>query len=192
MIVAPTKGRTGESYGERLRTMFDTNAGTAEGRRFLWATARNMWKAHPILGVGGGNFPFLVGEYQAGDDFDSRAYRETDWSGTVTHSLYFQILAEHGSVGVVILGYILWAHFRTIRRLRRLVASQARAPAGVRNDVELYGGALAGAVAGYGAAGAFLSVAYYPYLWYFSAMAVALDHGIRREVTAAGSDERRS
>src|SRR5262249_34068236 len=39
MIVAPTKGRTGESYGERLRTMFDTNAGTAEGRRFLWATA---------------------------------------------------------------------------------------------------------------------------------------------------------
>jgi O-antigen ligase len=191
MIVAPTKGRTGESYAERLSSMFDTDSGTAEGRRFLWATARNMWKAHPILGVGGGNFPFLVGQYQAEAGFDSSAYRETDWSGTVTHSLYFQILAEQGSVGVVILSYILWAHFRTIRRLRRL-ASQPRAAFDVRYDVELYGGALAGAVAGYCAAGAFLSVAYYPYLWYFSAMAVALEHAILREVTTVGSDDRRS
>jgi hypothetical protein len=48
----------------------------------------------------------------------------------------------------------------------------------------MYGGALGGAMAGYCAAGAFLSVAYYPYLWYFSAMAVALEAAVQEEVEA--------
>jgi O-antigen ligase len=149
-----------------------------------------MWKAHPILGVGGGNFNNLVGEYQP-KDFYRPEYLEQDWSGTATHSVYFQVLAEHGSVGILLLGYIVWAHYQTLRRLRR-AASQPGLPSDVRRDAELYGGALGGAMAGYCAAGAFLSVAYYPYLWYFSAMAVALEHAIRREVTAVGSSARRS
>jgi O-antigen ligase len=179
MVVAPAKGRTGESYLERLSSMFDTEEGTAEGRQFLWRTAWNMWKANPILGVGGTNFPYLAGRYQP-TDWEKREYRERDWSGTVTHSTYFQILAEHGSVGMVILGYILWMHFRIIRRVRRQ-ALAPETPPDVRRDVELYGGALAAAMIGYCTAAAFLSVAYYPYLWYFSAMAVALEAAVRRE-----------
>jgi O-antigen ligase len=189
-LAASDRGRTGESYFERLTSATRTEEGTAETRRFLWAVARNMWKAHPILGVGGGNFAHLVGEYQPKDSY-SPEYLEGDWSGTVTHSVYFQVLAEHGSVGILLLGYIIWAHYQTIRRLRR-AASQPGMPPDVRRDAELYGGALGGAMAGYCAAGAFLSVAYYPYLWYFSAMAVALEHAIRREVTAVGSSARRS
>jgi O-antigen ligase len=185
LVVAPDKGRTGQSYAERLSSMFDTTQGTAEFRQFLWATARNMWKAHPLLGVGGGNFPYLVGEYQPAD-FEKREYLEQNWSGTVTHSVYFQVLAEHGSVGIVLLAFIVWSHFRTIRRLRRL-ASQPDVPLDVRRDADLFGGALAGAIVGYCAAGAFLSVAYYPYLWYFSAMAVALEAAIQREVITVRS-----
>lgn len=186
IVAAPEKGRTGESYMERLHTMFNKDEGTAEGRQFLWTAALNMWKANPILGVGGGNYPFIVGRYQP-TDWDKREYLERDWSGSVTHSIYFQVLAEHGSVGILIFSYIVWAHFSTIRRLRRQAASHPGIPSDVRRDVELYGGALGGAIAGYCAAGAFLSVTYYPYLWYFSAMAVALDHLVQRELTAAGS-----
>jgi hypothetical protein len=47
-------------------------------------------------------------------------------------------------------------------------------------------------MAGYCAAGAFLSVAYYPYLWYFSAMAVALEYAVLREVPTVGPSARRS
>src|SRR5207244_13147217 len=112
------EGRTVQSYVERLRTMFTTNEGTAEARQFLWSAARNMWKAHPILGVGGGNFTFLVGQYQP-MDYEKPEYLERDWSGTVTHSAFFQIAAEQGSVGILLFGYIVWAHLRTIRRLRR-------------------------------------------------------------------------
>lgn len=179
-LAASDRGRTGESYFERLNSGTKTDEGTAEGRLFLWAAARNMWKAHPILGVGGGNFPHLVGEYQP-KDFYKPEYLEQDWSGTVTHSVYFQVLAEHGSVGILLLGYIVRAHYQTIRRLRR-AASQPGMPSDVRRDAELYGGALGGAIAGYCAAGAFLSVAYYPYLWYFSAMAVALENAVRSEL----------
>ena len=186
MITAPEEGRTGQSYVERLRTMFKTDEGTAEGRRFLWNAAWNMWKANPILGVGGGNFEFLVGQYQP-TNYEKPQYLQRDWSGAVTHSVYFQVLAEHGSAGILLLGYIVWAHFRTLRRLRRLTASQPGIPSDVRRDAELYGGALGGAVAGYCAAGAFLSVAYYPYLWYFSAMAVALETAAERDVTPVGS-----
>ncbi len=185
MITAPEEGRTGHSYVERMRTIFKTDEGTAEGRQFLWKAARNMWKANPILGVGGGNFPFLVGRYQP-TDFNKREYLERDWSGTVTHSAYFQVLAEHGSAGILLLGYIVWAHFRTLRRLRRLAASHPEIPSDMRRDAEMYGGALGGAVAGYCVAGAFLSVAYYPYLWYFSAMAVALEAAVQRQLTAIG------
>ena len=180
MVAAPDRGRTGESYTERLYSMFNTSEGTAEFRQFLWSTARNMWKAHPLFGVGGGNFPYLVGQYQP-TDFQKREYLEQDWSGTVTHSFYFQVLAEDGSVGILLIAYIVWSHFRTIRRLRKF-ASQPEVPFDVRRDAELYGGALGGAIAGYCAAGAFLSVAYYPYLWYFSAMAVALETAVRRDV----------
>lgn len=179
MVAAPDEGRTGQSYVERIRSIFNTDEGTAEGRRFLWATARNMWKANPILGVGGGNFAFLVGIYQP-VDFDKPEYLERDWSGTVTHSFYFQVLAEHGSVGMVLIAYIVGVHFLTLRRLRRLAKSEPGLPEDIRRDAELYGGALGGAVAGYCAAGAFLSVAYYPYLWYFTAMTVALDSMVHR------------
>jgi O-antigen ligase len=181
VTAAPETGRTGESYVERLRTMFNTAEGTAESRQFLWTTAWNMWRTNPILGVGGGNYPYLVGRFQP-KDFLKRDYLERDWSGTVTHSVYFEVLAEQGTAGIVLLGYIIWAHFRTIRRLRRQAASQPMIPPDVRRDVELYGGALGGAMTGYCAAGAFLSVTYYPYLWYFSAMAVALEHMVRKEV----------
>jgi O-antigen ligase len=189
VVAAPEEGRTGQSYVDRLMTMFKTNEGTAQGRRFLWTVARNMWKAHPLLGVGGGNFQFLVGQHQPGpgSEFDTPEYLERDWSGTVTHSVYFQVLAEHGSAGAAALGYIALAHFLTLRRLRRDVASHAGVPPDVRRDADLYAGALGGAVVGYAAAGAFLSVAYYPYFWYFTAMTVALDVAIRRELGASAT-----
>jgi O-antigen ligase len=181
---AADEGRTGESYLDRLSSIFKPDEGTAEARQFLWSTARNMWKANPILGVGGGNFSFLVGRYQP-LDYDEPQYLERDWSGTVTHSTYFQIAAEQGSVGLLLFGYILFSHLRTIRRLRRDATSVPGIPSEVRRDADLYGGALGGAMVGFCVAGAFLSVAYYPYFWYFSAMAVALETAVGREVSQA-------
>lgn len=172
-----------QSYFDRLATMVETSTGTAQGRRFLWATATNMWRAHPVLGVGAGNFPHLAGRYQS-TDFKDTEYVERNWSGTAVHSLYYQMLAEHGTVGAAILAFILWKHLRILSQLRRRMRRSGDVPADLQRDAEFYGSALAGAVIGYGVAGAFLSVLYHPYLWYFSAMAVALDAAARRELDA--------
>ena len=184
VTLAPTGGRKGHSYIDVIKSIAETDEGTSKGRRFLWQAAVNMWKAHPVLGVGGGNFAFNVGRYQP-TDFEEREYNERDWSGMTTHSVYYQVLAEHGTVGILLLGYVVWAHFRTLRRLRRDMRSRTDLPPDLRRDAEIYAGGLPGGVAAYCVAGTFLSVPYYPYLWYFSAMAVALDVAVRREFVAA-------
>ena len=117
-------------------------------------------------------------------DWDDRRYRERNWSGTAAHSSYLQILAEQGLVGLALCGYIVWASLSVLRRLRKVARVQIGLPADLRRDLECYGGALAGAIVGYLAAGAFLSMAYAPYPYYFGGLAVALDAATRRELKA--------
>jgi hypothetical protein len=52
----------------------------------------------------------------------------------------------------------------------------------VRQHIEIYGGGLTAGMMGFLASGAFLSVAYTPYLWYFSALGVALSTAMKREL----------
>jgi O-antigen ligase len=187
VTLAPIGGRKGRSYFDDLKTITETDQGSAKSRRYLWRAATNMWLANPLLGVGGGNFAFAVDQYAPDDPefVTDSAYSERNWSGTVTHSLYLQVLAEHGTVGFVLLCYVILTHFRILWRLVRDVRARNGVLPEVRRDAEMYAAALGGAVVGLCVAGAFLSVAYYPYLWYFSAMAVALDAWVRRELGPA-------
>jgi O-antigen ligase len=175
-------------YKAELETIQDTDSGTSEVRFFLWQAATNMWKDHPVLGVGAGNSPWHMGRYQPrgvqGSLYQERMYQERDWSGTVVHSLYFEMLAEMGLVGIALYAAIVYGHFTGLRRLRLDVARDPRASPELRRTVELYATALGGAVVAFLAAGAFLAVLYYPYVWYFSAMTVALDRWVRGELAA--------
>jgi O-antigen ligase len=154
--------------------------------------ATNMWKDNPVLGVGAGNSPWLIGRYQPhgvqGKLFGERMYQERNWTGTAVHSLYFELLAENGLVGYALFGAVVYGHFMLLRRLRRDVARDPRASRELLRTVDLYTVSLGGGVAAFLAAAAFLSVFYYPYLWYFSAMGVALDRWVRAELeTSAGA-----
>ncbi|HVP31964.1 MAG TPA: O-antigen ligase family protein [Myxococcota bacterium] len=171
-------------YVKELKSIEQTNEGTAEKRQFLWATATNMWKAYPLFGVGGNNFPYHAGDYQPMEGDWPEDYYQRSSSGTTVHSMFFQLLSEQGLVGVGLVGTMLFVHFRTLRRVRRLVASRKDAPASLRRHVECYGGALGGAVVGAVAAGGFISTLYYPYIWYFTSMTVALEAGARRELAS--------
>ena len=182
------------SYKAELGTIQEiqeSDKGTSEGRFFLWQAATNMWLDHPIQGVGAGNSPWLIGEYQPreteGDLFNRPMYMKRNWSGTVVHSLYFELLAENGLIGVAIFLGVVYLHFKTLRRLRREVTRDSRASPELKRKVDLYVTGLAGAGVAYLVAGAFLAVLYYPYLWYFSAMAVALDRWVRSELEASAA-----
>lgn len=154
--------------------------GTGKSRMFLWTSAFRMWLDYPIFGVGAGSVGYSIGDYQP-TDWESY-YNRRNWSGTTVHSFYFQVLPEQGLVGTIIVGAIAVSLFTTMSRLRRRARAQANMPSDLRADVEIYTGALSGAMVGFLASGAFLSVAYYPYFWYFTALGVALDSAVKNEL----------
>jgi hypothetical protein len=89
------------------------------------------------------------------------------------HSAYFQVLSEEGLAGILLLGYVVFGHFRALRRAQKW-ARQGNIPAALRDQIEWFSGGLAGGMVGFLSAGAFLSVAYYPYLWYLAGQTVAV------------------
>jgi len=170
-----------ESYKTEVASIKDTDQGTAESRRFLWTAAFNMWRENPALGVGAGNSIWNLGRYQPRLQiglFSEPEFQDRDWSMTPIHSAFFQLLAETGTIGILLFGAIVWGHFAGLSALRGRVKRDARASPWLRKNTELYAVALGGSMAGYLASGAFLSVAYYPYPWYFSAFAVALTRAV--------------
>jgi O-antigen ligase len=154
--------------------------GTGDARLFIWHAAFNMWKAHPILGVGAGGSMFYTGEYQP--DWEGRDYSERDWSGTAMHSAYVEVLADLGIVGVFLYGGMLTTHFLVLRRLRKAVRKLKPGAESLRREAEMYAGALSAGMVGFMASGAFVSIAYYPYVFYLSALAIALQASVSVEM----------
>ena len=179
------------SYKKEIISIGDTSSGTAEIRRFFWAAARNMWKDNPVLGVGAGNSNWNIGRYQpreSGKDglFSGGEFHARDYTSQSVHSVFFQILAEMGTVGSVVFGMIVVGHYQGLRTLRQRVKRDPRSTRRLREETELYVVALGGAMTGYLAAGAFLSVAYYPYPYYFGAFTVAYTRAVQAQLSARG------
>ena len=171
------------SYKGEMETIRDTETGTAETRLFLWLTASRIWLDYPIFGVGGYNTSYRIGEYQPnhpmGDLFQAPEFQHRDWSGRVIHSVYFELLADRGLLGVGLFAAIAFLHYRTCSRLRRAVR-EGRIARERRRDVYMFALALEAAMTGFLVAGAFLSMATYPHFWFLSAQAAALDRWARR------------
>jgi O-antigen ligase len=175
-----------ESYKAEVASITENKEhDTGEARMFLWITAWKMWLDHPVVGVGIGNFNWNVGQYQprpTSGRFSSSAYLERDWTMTEVHSLYFTVLSETGLVGSLLFVAILVGHFSTLRRTGKDVRDHPNASAELRRDTSLYGVGLSMAMVAFLAAGSFLSVAYYPYVWLLSGLAVAWDRAARAEM----------
>jgi O-antigen ligase len=76
---------------DRLFGSSDAYNGGLGSRVALWHAAIQLWKAHPLLGVGPGNFELLVGSLLPGVRTHPNGY-------------YFQVLAEQGAAGIVLFG----------------------------------------------------------------------------------------
>ena len=79
-------------------------------RTDLWHGAYLLWRAHPLFGVGPGNYEYAVGRF---------------FPGVRTHanSMYFQVLAEQGAAGFIALLTMIAATLGVfVRRLRHPLA----------------------------------------------------------------------
>lgn len=82
-------------------------------RDMLWERAATAWRAHPMFGVGMDNFSRISTErYLAWTQEQGRTWNpDRDFAGAHAHSLYFDALAERGTVGVaaLLLFFLAWA-----------------------------------------------------------------------------------
>jgi len=159
IAVAPSQ------YWARIETITETQSGTAQLRRNNWAAARRMFYDSPIWGVGGHNFGVLLPDYAIEYSEERRPNR---W-GRATHSMYFQVLAEFGLVGVLLICSVLLWNFRDLRQVISL-SRAGRCPPSIGQLAEL----LRVSWVGFLVPAAFLSVLTYPHLYYLTALTVVV------------------
>jgi O-antigen ligase len=173
-------------YWGEVKTSTDTTESTADLRLELWQIAFRMFLAHPLAGVGPGNFIWNITEYQSQEQFDKYG-RELM---AFTHSLYLELLADLGIAGSVLFLMIVYSNFRDLRLvIRRFSRSgsgrrappsrdegQGALPAADQMTVVFYAHAITASLIGLHVAAAFLPFMYQSYLWTVSAMALALRH----------------
>lgn len=91
------------SAGSLHRVLDLGTSGTASsGRTELWDVALRAFAAHPLGGVGAGNFPLVEAHYAAFTNANlTKSYLELDL-GEVVHNTYLHVLAELGATGLAI------------------------------------------------------------------------------------------
>lgn len=77
-------------------------------RGYYTKGALKIWMAHPVVGVGVGNF----GQYFTRSEFNPGKSASTS---VAVHNLYLQVLVEFGAVGVSVLLWIILLAFKGVR-----------------------------------------------------------------------------
>lgn len=139
-----------------------------EKRKLLLATTARMFFDHPILGVGAGNFTTFFPQYsnEAGSPAE-HFYR----GGEVEHphSLYLELGAETGSVGLILFAAIVGTAFAQLRRGGRRLIDLGHRTAEIRIGI-----GLAMALCSYLVTSIFLHGYTQRYFWLLLALATAV------------------
>lgn len=153
---------TDVSYKSEMSTVIDTSEGTVVERLQSWNAAWYMFLDNP-LGVGGNNFQILFPEYQPSE------MSRNMW-GRVAHSLWFTLIPEVGIFGIFIYLRLIYFNMRDLYQIRLNTSNYKN------EDLRfLYYLSLSYIVslAGFFAAGTFISVLYYAHYWYMTAYIAA-------------------
>jgi O-antigen ligase len=154
------------SYWHRLSSITDgreDDTGSREARRVLLHEGLAAFVAHPLTGVGAGQFKNYAPE---GRD---EAWRET-------HNVVLQVAAELGVLGLAAFAFLLARAAMTGRQVRRLLKRAAKHSAIEADEaarLEAHAGALSAALAGWFVCALFASVAYNWTFYYLLALALA-------------------
>jgi O-antigen ligase len=141
---------------------------TGKDRIELWKVAWRAFMDNPIFGVGQGNMPIVMENYQY-DQSGNSFWKRGLW-GRAIHSIYFTALPELGLTGFIILFLMVKEVFGRFRKTRLLCNSYPN------NDefqkIANLNIALIISVFSYLVGGIFLSALYYPQFWNMTALIV--------------------
>ncbi len=171
-------------WDERIGSIAEetsNQSGTAGSRLYTWGLGWRMFLSNPVFGVGPGNYPWNTHDYEPPETHKGQSF-----GGRAAHSLYFTLLPELGTAGVIIFLLILKASWQDRRVISSLVErffqlrrnSKLTTDAGQKvDDYELaryINLAIGSSVVAYLVTGTFISVLYYPSLWLLIAFGIAL------------------
>lgn len=168
-----------DTWSERMDTMrtYETD-GSAMSRIWTWNTLWNAAVDRPLIGVGFGADSTEVFERYAPRD---PIYAIFAGSVYVAHSIYFQMLGEHGFVGLglfLLLGLVTWHVAARVGRESMRT--------GVHADwMPLLMRMVQASLVGYAAGGAFLSLAYLDLPYYIIGFVVSAQDLLRRAPAVA-------
>lgn len=191
-----------QSFWDEMRTIEQgSQESTAAGRIYFWKVAVREFLDNPIIGVGVMNFGVWYPDYIKPDDTMSNEMaipgHIRDW-GRVCHSIYFTLLSELGSIGVILFMLMLYQFYKEIRFDKRLINSQfslngfqetdvAKKDQLIRNlqKFNSLGLGLMGGMIGFLASGVFLSVLYYPQFWLLCSLGATLGNCKKKIIEVA-------
>jgi O-antigen ligase len=147
------------------------------GRTDIWAVGWRMVKAHPITGIGVGNFPDTTIDYllQPGS-LDSSLFIVD--KPQVAHNIYLETLAETGVIGLVLFFGIVAFLMRCALKAARIFAQAGDRP------MDIISRAMVVATVGVLATDFFISDQYSKSLWLQLALGPALLAVAKREAAA--------
>jgi probable O-glycosylation ligase (exosortase A-associated) len=150
-----------QEWYDRMSTITDDveeQDSSVQGRFDAWRTAVNLAKARV---TGGGFETFQPGIYYLYSDNVEKL------TSTDAHSIYFEVIAEHGFIGFALFMLLAWFTWNTGNRIRKLAG---------RNQETRWSTDLASmlqvSLIGYAVSGAFLGLAYFDLYYNLIAMMV--------------------
>jgi O-antigen ligase len=164
----------GPSFWKEIRTSTDYQTGTGDLRLEFWKAGMRMWEANPVLGVGAGNFRWVIGDYQSAEQMTKLGHNLS--GSVVAHSLPVEVLAELGCAGAICTAVLVWLTWVDLGRIRHDLAQ--RDPSAMSRDeltqLSCYADAIRGAILAILVNGVFLSLTYFSHLWLLLAFGSAL------------------
>jgi putative inorganic carbon (hco3(-)) transporter len=137
---------------------------SAYTRILVWRWTLEFVATHPL---GGGFQTYVINHVDVPGAGNEPGHIEF---GRAFHSIYFEVLGEHGYPGIIIFLTLAGTMFLKLRRL----AKRARAHPELQWVVGL-ADALQSGLAVFLSAGAFVGIAFQPMFWYFVSMGVCLN-----------------
>jgi putative inorganic carbon (hco3(-)) transporter len=145
--------------------------GAIRGRTTSMLTALHVFRDHPILGVGPGQFRFYYAEYS---DNPEVKFRDNRGQVRRAHNLYLEIAAETGVIGLTVFMGIILVLMRGLWRMRRRFQYRDPGLADLATAFWL-------SLFAYLGTGMFAHLSFQRYFWFLLAVASAALHLIQSQ-----------
>jgi hypothetical protein len=153
--------------------------GAMRGRLTEMLAAFNVFLDHPFVGVGPGQFaPYYVQDYSQDPDIQFRDIREARRA----HTLYFELAAENGAVGLVAFMTIVLVLMHRLWHARQALLSRMPALSDLATACLL-------SILAYLWTAVFLHMSYQRYYWLLLAISTAALHVVTSEANRRGAGD---